>query len=115
MLRRAVVFAYVACGVALVLVLNEDAQNGDWLAVLLGCLALLLGWQAVSVGGAGRSGLCLLPLLLLVVAIPFGDANKVTGGDDVHLVSTYMLVPVLASVIAAGVGLAAHVKYLRKG
>ncbi len=114
MLRGAVVFAYLACGLALVLVLNDDAQNGDWLAVLLVCVAPLLGWQAVSVDRPGRLGLCLLPLVLLAVAVPFGDTNKVTGGDDVHLVSTYMLAPVLVSVIAAGIGLAIHVKYLRR-
>ncbi len=108
------VAAYLACGVALVLVQNDDAQNGDWLAALLVVLALALGWQAAIVRDARRAGLCLLPLVLLGVAVPFGDTNKVTGGDDIHLVSTYMIGPVLASMVAAGIGFAAHVIYFRR-
>ncbi len=114
MLRNAAAsLAFLACGVVLILVLNDDAQNGDWLAVLLACLGLFLGWQAASTRGTERLGLCLLPLSLLVVAIPFGEANKVTGGDDVWPVSIYMIAPVLASLIAAGIGMAAHTRYRR--
>lgn len=95
---------YLAVGFAAIVVINGDAQNGDAFVWVLAVVALALGFEMRPT--RHRWTCFVVPFLLLLMALPFGEANKVTGADDVHLVSTYLILPVTLSLLAIALGAA---------
>jgi uncharacterized membrane protein YhaH (DUF805 family) len=61
--------------------------------------AIAVGW---STGNAGLRGLwiwLLLPCILILLGLPFGRAEKFTGGDDLSPVWLIALWPALMSML----------------
>lgn len=95
---------YLAVGFAAIVVINGDAQNGGAFVWVFAVVALALGFEMWPT--RHRRTCFIVPPVLLLMAVPFGEANKVTGGDDVHLVSTYLILPVALSLLAIALGAA---------
>jgi hypothetical protein len=103
---------FAAAGIAFILAVNADQGDVDNLFPVLACAALALGW---GTGEAGRRGIViwlLLPWIILIpLAVPFGDANKFTGGDDTGPVTLLMIAPALFSMVLILIGVGARSLY----
>jgi hypothetical protein len=55
----------------------------------------------------------LLPWVLPLVALPFGDADKFTGGDDTHAVALLAVFPVIFSMLLMLIAVAGRRAYER--
>jgi hypothetical protein len=98
---RWLVFAglYIAAALAFVLVVNADQRNGFAPTLALAVAAVALGWASGARGGAALVTSALIPLVLVPLALPFGDVNKYTGGDDLHPVAVIAVAPIVGSVL----------------
>jgi hypothetical protein len=98
---RWLVFAglYVGAALVFVLVVNADQDDGLVPSLLLAVAALALGWASGARGGAELVASALVPLVLVPLALPFGDTNKFTGGDDLRPVAVIAVAPIVVSIL----------------
>ena len=105
---------FLAAGMAFVIAVNADQQNFEIPFIVLACAALALGWTTGAAGWRGLAIWILLPWILIPLAIPFGDTNKFTGGDDTDPVTMMVIVPALASTVLILVAAGARSLYQRR-
>ena len=105
---------FLAAGMAFVIAVNADQQNFEIPFLVLACVALALGWTTGAAGWRGLAIWLLLPWILIPLAIPFGDTNKFTGGDDTDPVTTLMIAPALFSMVLILVAAGARSLYERR-
>jgi hypothetical protein len=87
---RVLVGLYVAANVAALVIVNAD--QSDWVAAagIMAAASLALGWGTASGWGV------VVALLMVPVALPFGDTDQFTGGGETDSV-------VLLAVVAAAI------------
>jgi uncharacterized membrane protein len=90
---------YIAAGIAFLVAVNADEQNGDIPSLVVAATAIVLGWGTGNLGRRGLALWILLPWVLVLLALPFGKANASTGGDDLLPVAVIAIFPALASVV----------------
>src|SRR5437773_1672994 len=90
---------YLVAGAVGLVVANGDQDNVLALWGLVAVPALALGWIAGGTGWATVVPCLLFPWLLLLVALPFGDADKFTGGDDSDPLTLLVVFPALFSML----------------
>jgi hypothetical protein len=95
---RVLVGLYAAAAVAALVIVNAD--QSDWAvgAGIMAAAALALGWGTSSGWGV------VVALLLVPVALPFGDTNQFAGGGETDSVA---LLAVVAAAMSAVLILAA--------
>jgi hypothetical protein len=94
------IVVYLASGMALLVAANAD-QGGDWLFLLvpLAAASVGMGWIAGRRGWVLVFASAAVTWLLIPMALPFGDANKATGGDDTDPVTLLAIAPALYSML----------------
>jgi hypothetical protein len=97
---------YLAAGVAFLITVNADQDNFAIPFFVVVAAAIVAGWIT---GVAGWRGLWIgvvVPWLLVLLGLPFGQSNQFTGGDDLDAVALIALAPAVASMalmpLAAG-------------
>jgi hypothetical protein len=95
MLRWLVLIAlYVAAAVVWIVVVNADQGNEGLAAVLaVAAASVLLGW------GTGSGWAAVVAWVMVPLALPFGDTNKATGGDDTYPVALLFIFPAAHSTL----------------
>jgi hypothetical protein len=104
---------YLAAGALGLVIANGDQNNVIALWALVAVPALALGWIAGGGGWAAVVPWLLLPWLLLLVALPFGDANKFTGGDDTDPLTLLVIFPAVLSMLLIVIAAAGRRGYER--
>jgi hypothetical protein len=90
---------YVGAALAFVIATNADQQNGDIPLYIVPVSALAVGWVTGSAGWRGLRLWILLPWIVVPLALPFGDANKATGGDDLLPVALLAVFPAVIAML----------------
>jgi len=90
---------YIVAGIAFLVTVNADQQNGDIPSLVVVAAAIVLGWGTGNLGRRGLALWILLPWVLVVLGLPFGKTNAFTGGDDLLPVAVIAIFPALASVV----------------
>jgi hypothetical protein len=104
---------YLVAGTLGLVVANGDQNNVIALWALVAVPALTLGWIAGGGGWAAVVPWVLLPWLLLLVALPFGDADKFTGGDDTDPMTALVVGPIVLSMLLILIAAAGRFGYER--
>lgn len=104
---------YLIAGTVGVVITNGDQDNVLALWGLAALPALALGWIAGDRGWGAVLPWLLVPWLLLLLALPFGDANKFTGGDDTDPLTLLVAFPVVLSMLLIPVAAAGRRGYER--
>jgi hypothetical protein len=105
---------YIAAGIALLVPVNADQQNGDIPSLVVLASAVVVGWGTGNLGRRGLALWILLPWVLVLIALPFGTTNKFTGGDDLSPVALIAMYPASASVVLMLLGAGARTLYERR-
>jgi hypothetical protein len=111
--RLAAAVLYLIAGTVGLVVANGDQDNVLALWALVAVPALALGWIAGGAGWATVVPWLLLPWVLLLVALPYGDADKFTGGDDTHPVAVLAVFPAIFSMLLMLIAVAGRRAYER--
>jgi hypothetical protein len=94
---------YVAAGLAWVIDGNSDWGTTSPVPLVgLAIASFLLGWST------GSGWAILVPLVLFPLALPFGEPNKFSGGDDLHALTSLAIFPALASMFVVALAVAAR-------
>ena len=102
---------YLGLGIAWLIAVNADQNNGFVVLVAMAAAAAALGW------GIGRSGWtavwasALIPLILIPLGLLFGSANMFTGGDDTDPVAVLAVFPAIVSILLILVAGAGRILY----
>ena len=90
MVWRVLVGLYVAANVAALVIVNAD--QSDWAAAagIMAGASIALGWGTASGWGV------VVALLMVPVALPFGDTNQFAGGGETD--SVFLLAVVSAAI-----------------
>jgi hypothetical protein len=90
---------YITAGIAFLVTVNADQENGDIPFLVVAAAAILLGWGTGNLGRRGLALWILLPWVLVLLGLPFGEANAYSSGDDLLPVAAIATFPALASVV----------------
>lgn len=116
MIRSALLLAlYVAAAIAFVVIVDADPNHFTVPFFVVVAAAIALGWGTGDLGWRGVVLWLLLPWIIVVLAVPFGDASKVlTGGEDIYPVWLYAIWPALAAMVAMLLSAGARYLYERR-
>lgn len=108
-----VAVVFLVAGAVGLVIANGDQANLLPLYGLVTVPAFALGWIAGGSGWGAALPWLLVPWLLLLLALPFGDANKVTGGDDLYPLTVLVAFPAVLSMLLILVAAAGRRGYER--
>ena len=99
-LRAAVAIGvYLAAGLGFLIAVNADQGNFAIPFFVVAGAAIVAGW---IIGAAGLTWLwvgLVLPCVLVLLGLPFGDTNKNPGGDGVVPVALIAVTPAIVSMV----------------
>lgn len=103
---------YIAAAAGYLVAVNADQRNAGVIAFLpLAVVSLAMVWWSVR-----RSWmLIVLPVVFVVLGLPFGSSNANTGGGDLDPVAWIAVFPAIGSALLMAVAVMGRALYDRRG